>query len=68
MMGKNEEKRGEKMEAGQEKELKISLAPHTLETLEEASEKKGMSLQVLTRLIMNEWALRYEQQKKEKDR
>ena len=56
------------MKIGEEKEVTINLAPHTLESLEEAAEKRGMSLPGFIRLVLNEWALRYEQLKNEKDR
>ena len=56
------------MKIGEEKEVTINLAPHTLESLEEAAEKRGMSLPVFIRMVLNEWALRYEQLRNKKDR
>ena len=56
------------MKVGEERELSICLAPHTMESLEEAAKEKEMSLPVFIRLVLNEWALRYEQIKNEKDR
>lgn len=56
------------MRIGEEKEITIMLAPHTLESLEEAAKGKGMEPAAFIRLIVNEWALRYEQIKNKKDR
>lgn len=56
------------MNIGEEKEIKVMLAPHTLESLGEAAKGKGMEPETFIRLVMNEWALRYEQIKNKKDR
>ena len=56
------------MKIDEEKEVTINLAPHTLESLKEAAEKREISLPVFIRLVLNEWALRYEQIKNKKDR
>ena len=56
------------MRIGEEKEIAVKLAPHTMESLEEAAKAKGMEPAAFIRLVMNEWALRYEQLKNRKDR
>ena len=56
------------MRIGEEKEITINLAPHTMETLERAAEKRSMNMQAFIRVILNEWALRCEQMANEKDR
>ena len=55
------------MRIGEEKEITIKLAQHTMESLEEAAKEKGMEPATFIRLVMNEWALRYEQLKNKKD-
>lgn len=55
------------MRIGEEKEITIKLEPHTMESLEEAAKEKGMEPETFIRLVMNEWALRYEQLKNKKD-
>ena len=56
------------MKIGESKEITIQLAPHTLESLEEAAKNKEMNIPAFIRLVLNEWALRYEQLKNEKSR
>ena len=56
------------MKIGEEKEIMIQLAPHTMESLERAAENRNMNLQAFIRVILNEWALRCEQMANEKDR
>ena len=56
------------MRINEDVEMTIKLAPHTMEALEEASKEKGMDLQMMIRLVLNEWALRNEQLKNKKDR
>lgn len=56
------------MRIGEEKEIAVQLVPHTLDTLEQAAKEKDMKVPALIRVIINEWALKYEQLKNEKDR